>query len=97
MLCPEISEKSLTDDKESLFDCTEERRVSRYSGLSLSQKMYTETLLPGKGCGVVAVRDIEPGELIIAESPLILLPWWVRHSLFPGKPSSPSACLSVPL
>ena len=49
--------------------------------------MYSETLLPGKGCGVVASRDIRPGELIIAESPLILLPWWVRHSLFPGNPA----------
>jgi len=47
--------------------------------------MYSETLLPGKGCGVVAVRDISPGELIIAETPLLLLPWWVRHSFFPGR------------
>ena len=49
--------------------------------------MYSEVSLPGKGCGVVASRDIRPGELIIAESPLILLPWWVRHSLFPGNPA----------
>ena len=47
--------------------------------------MYSEVRLPGKGCGVVATRDIVPGELVIAESPLILLPWWVRHSMFPGK------------
>ena len=48
-------------------------------------RMYCETGLPGKGCGVVATRDIVPGELVIAETPLILLPWWVRHSMFPGK------------
>ena len=47
--------------------------------------MYHEESLPGKGCGVVASRDIEPGELIIAESPFIVLPWWIRHSMFPGK------------
>ena len=60
------------------------------SQLSLSRgedRMYSEVRLPGKGCGVVANRDISPGELIIAESPLILLPWWVRHSLFPGNPA----------
>ena len=46
--------------------------------------MYREEALPGKGCGVVAARDIRPGELIIAETPLLVLPWWVRHSMFPG-------------
>ena len=46
--------------------------------------MFHEASLPGKGCGVVASRDIVPGELIIAESPLIVVPWWVRHSMFPG-------------
>jgi len=50
-------------------------------------RMYSEVSLPGKGCGVVASRDITPGELIIAETPLILLPWWIRHSLFPGNPA----------
>ena len=53
--------------------------------VQLSPQMYRETLLPGKGCGVLAERDISPGELIIAETPLILLPWWVRHSFFPGR------------
>ena len=46
--------------------------------------MYREEALPGKGCGVVAARDIRPGELIISETPLLVLPWWVRHSMFPG-------------
>ena len=39
--------------------------------------------LPGKGQGVVAARDVRAGELIIAEKPLIVLPWWIRHCLYP--------------
>merc|ERR1711990_1136063 len=39
--------------------------------------------IPGKGTGVVAVRDIEPGHLIISEEPLFIVPWWVRHSMYP--------------
>ena len=96
MLCRELSVKSLRDDKESLFDCREHTdwggSADILSQLSLSQKMYSETLLPGKGCGVVAVRDISPGELIIAETPLLLLPWWVRHSFFPGTHFSACLC-----
>ena len=57
--------------------------------------MYSEVLLPGKGCGVVASRDISPGELIIAETPLILLPWWVRHSMFPGNSARLSPTVSL--
>ena len=48
-------------------------------------RMFHVESLPGKGCSAVASRDITPGELIIAESPLIVLPWWVRHSMFPGE------------
>ena len=40
--------------------------------------------LPGKGKGVLAVRDISEGELVIAEAPLILIPWHVRHSIYPA-------------
>jgi len=50
-----------------------------------SSPAYYESALPGKGCGVVAARDISPGELLLAESPLIVVPWWVRHSMFPSK------------
>ena len=57
--------------------------------------MYSEVLLPGKGCGVVASRDISPGELIIAETPLILLPWWVRHSMFPGNSARMAPTVSL--
>ena len=39
--------------------------------------------IPGKGVGVIAVKDIKPGEMIIAEEPLFVVPWWVRHSMYP--------------
>jgi len=39
--------------------------------------------LPGKGKAVVAQRDINIGELIIHEQPLIRIPWWIRHSVYP--------------
>ena len=35
-------------------------------------KSYGIRDIPGKGKGVVAIRDINPGELIICESPLII-------------------------
>lgn len=50
-----------------------------------SSPAYYESALPGKGCGVLAARHVCPGELLLAESPLIVVPWWVRHSMFPGK------------
>jgi len=50
-----------------------------------SSPAYRESALPGKGCGVVAARNINIGELLLAESPLIVVPWWVRHSMFPAK------------
>merc|ERR1711892_258446 len=50
-----------------------------------SSPAYYESALPGKGCGVLAARQVCPGELLLAESPLIVVPWWVRHSMFPGK------------
>ena len=39
--------------------------------------------LPGKGMGVIAVRCIDAGELLIAEEPLFVIPWWIRHSMYP--------------
>ena len=27
----------------------------------------------------------EPGELLIAESPLFVVPWWARHTAFPRQ------------
>jgi len=49
------------------------------------QPCFVTKEIPGKGTGVVAVEDIQPGQLIIAEPPLFVVPWWVRHSLYPGK------------
>ena len=48
------------------------------------QPCFVTKEIPGKGTGVVAVEDIQPGQLIIAEPPLFVVPWWVRHSLYPG-------------
>ena len=39
--------------------------------------------LSGKGMSVIAIKDIEPGELLIAEEPLFVIPWWIRHSIYP--------------
>ena len=39
--------------------------------------------LSGKGMSVIAIRDIKPGELLIAEEPLFVIPWWIRHSMYP--------------
>ena len=39
--------------------------------------------LPNRGMGVVAIRKISRGELIVAENPLFIVPWWVRHSTYP--------------
>ena len=39
--------------------------------------------LSGKGMRVIAIKDIEPGELLIAEEPLFVIPWWIRHSIYP--------------
>jgi len=49
------------------------------------EEMFKAVDLPGKGCGVVAFRDIKRGELILSEEPLIQLPWWIRHSHCPYK------------
>ena len=40
--------------------------------------LYHEVALPGKGMGVVASRLLLPGELLIAERPLLTVPWWQR-------------------
>ena len=39
--------------------------------------------LCGKGMSVIAIRDISAGELLIAEEPLFVIPWWIRHSVYP--------------
>lgn len=49
----------------------------------MSDKSYVIREIPGKGFGVIAFRDIVEGELIIAEKPLFVVPWWIRHSAYP--------------
>ena len=39
--------------------------------------------LPGKGKSVISVRSITAGELLITEEPLFIIPWWIRHSMYP--------------
>ena len=50
-----------------------------------SETLFHEASIPGKGCALLAARDIKPGETILKESPLIVVPWWIRHSMFPAK------------
>lgn len=57
--------------------------------------------LPGRGVGLVAVRDIAPGEIVMQEEPLILYPneplrqsvcgCCLRMLVAAGGPSSPPA------
>jgi len=49
------------------------------------ERSFEVAVIPRKGCGVVAKRDIKAGELLLRESPLVTVPWWVRHSAYPGK------------
>ncbi|KAL0578969.1 hypothetical protein V5O48_003061 [Marasmius crinis-equi] len=51
-------------ENESNFDSVEERDASIF---------YVQDI-PGKGKGVIAARDIQPGELIIHEDPLFIVP-----------------------
>ena len=39
--------------------------------------------IDGKGIGVVAIKDIKCGELIISEEPLLVIPWWARTAVNP--------------
>ena len=50
-----------------------------------SSPAYYESALPGKGCGVLAARHVCPWELLLAESPLIVVPWWEGEEGFPGQ------------
>ncbi|XP_023320423.1 SET domain-containing protein 5 [Eurytemora carolleeae] len=45
-------------------------------------EIFKSVPIQGKGHGVVALRDIQVGELILAEFPLIQVPWWIRHSQY---------------
>lgn len=47
---------------------------------------FVSRQIDGKGIGVVAIRDIQIGDLIISEEPLLIIPWWVRATVNPRKP-----------
>ena len=46
----------------------------------ISPKLRIEAV-PGKGVGVVASQDIEAGELLIRESPVLVVDQWTPHHL----------------
>ena len=48
-----------------------------------SEKKFVVRDIPDKGKGIVAIKVIDEGELILAESPLFTVPWWVRTGVYP--------------
>ena len=42
---------------------------------------FVSRQIDGKGIGVVSIKPIKRGEEIICEEPLLIIPWWLRHSL----------------
>ena len=44
---------------------------------------FVSRQIDGKGIGVIAIRDIQVGDLIISEEPLLIIPWWVRATVNP--------------
>ena len=44
---------------------------------------FVSRQIDGKGIGVIATRDIQIGDLIISEEPLLIIPWWVRATVNP--------------
>ena len=45
-------------------------------------KLFKEVELPGRGTGLVASCDLQPGVLLLAEQPLLIVPWWQRLTQF---------------
>ncbi|KAF4577234.1 hypothetical protein EYR36_005221 [Pleurotus pulmonarius] len=45
-----------------------------YRASDLEERAYSIVDIPGKGLGMVAAQDLEPGELITSERPLLLAP-----------------------
>jgi len=44
----------------------------------MASSLFHEAPLPGKGLGVVASKPLQPGQLLLAEPPLLIVPWWNR-------------------
>ena len=49
----------------------------------MKQDSFVVRELRDKGMSVIAIRAISAGELMIAEEPLFVIPWWIRHSIYP--------------
>ena len=46
------------------------------------EELFKEVDLAGKGTGLVASCDLLPGVLLLAEPPLLTVPWWQRLTQF---------------
>ena len=46
------------------------------------KELFKEEELAGRGTGLVASCDLHPGLLLLAESPLLVVPWWQRLTQF---------------
>jgi len=51
-------------------------------GLKMQEELFKEVDLPGRGTGLVASCDLQPGVLLLAEPPLLTVPWWQRLTQF---------------
>ena len=40
-----------------------------------NEQVFASREIEGKGVGMVAIKDISKGELIISEEPLLIIPW----------------------
>jgi len=48
----------------------------------MQEELFKEKELAGRGTGLVACCDLHPGLLLLAESPLLVVPWWQRLTQF---------------
>lgn len=58
-------------------------KISTIGKMTRAQEKFVVRELPNRGMGVVSIREINPGDMIAAENPLFIVPWWVRHSAYP--------------
>ena len=48
----------------------------------MEEELFKEVELAGRGTGLVASCDLQPGVLLLAEPPLLTVPWWQRLTQF---------------
>ena len=51
-------------------------------GPKMQEELFKEVDLPGRGTGLVASCDLQPGVILLAEPPLLTVPWWQRLTQF---------------